>query len=62
MTHVAASLEYRAYLMDASGHIDDVRLIHANDDSAAWKIALSFKLEAALELWCRDREVPQFAA
>ena len=53
-----AALDYRAYIMDDAGHIADVELIQAVGDDAAWRSAIASNGGAAVELWCRDREIP----
>lgn len=50
-------LDYRAYVMDHHGHIDDVRLIRARHDPAACEAARNLRLNGQFELWCEGRVV-----
>jgi hypothetical protein len=56
----AAEFAYRAYVMDHRGHIQDVRVIPAEHDREALRIAARLGLGARFELWCGSREVSSY--
>lgn len=55
---VTLPADYRLYSTDSKGHFVDVSLIHAANDSAAWKLAFGLQLDRPVELWCGSRHVP----
>lgn len=55
----SATSNYRAYIMDNTGHISDVHFIKQAHDHAAWRAVLALTQRAEIELWCGDREVPR---
>lgn len=49
--------QYRLYFIDGRGHIETSREFHADDDSAALKLASELRNGQPMELWSRDRKV-----
>ena len=55
--------QYRLYFMDrSSGHIATSREFHADDDSAAIRLATELRKDEPMELWSRDRKVKRWEA
>ena len=54
---------YRLYLIDSySGHIDQVRELEAEDDTAAISEVEATRGHCAMELWSRSRKVKEWEA
>lgn len=53
---------YRLYIMDGLGKIGSVRVLEAENDEAAVRLAFRMKLSVDCEVWDRDRAVAQIPA
>ena len=60
LSKATAEFGYRAYVMDHRGHIQDVRVIPAEHDREALRIAARMGLGARFELWRGGREVSRY--
>ena len=54
--------QYRLYYLNTAGHIDHAEIVEAIDDVRAVQICRGRTGTQALELWCRARQVHNFAA